>query len=84
MRTILEIIWNGLKTKKVAALLIGGHALPAFGVARQTIDIDCLIVDSDSKVLHDILTKAGYKEKLESICTQYGPDGIYAKLESYL
>ncbi len=175
MRSILEIIWNGLKTRNVAALLIGGHALPAFGVARQTVDIDCLMVDSDSKVLHNILTKAGYKEtdrtknfiryshlsvylmdvdvmlvnhgtfdkmlrsssvyqigsvsmhvpclehlialklhaiknnpkrelrdladivellrnnqkeiakeKLKSICTQYGPNGIYAKLESYL
>ena len=175
MRTVHEIIWNGLETRNVVALLIGGHALPAFGVARQTIDIDCLMVDSDSKVLYDILTEAGYKEtdrtknfmryshssvylmdvdvmlvdhgtfdkmlrnssvyqigsvsmrvpclehlialklhaiknnpkrelrdladivellrnnqeeiakeKLESICTRYGPDGIYAKLESYL
>jgi len=40
MKTVLEIIWNGLKTRKVAVLLIGGHALPAFGVARQTVDVE--------------------------------------------
>ena len=62
MKTVLEIICEGLEARNVAALLIGGHALPAFGVARQTVDMDYLMVDSDSLVLHTILTKAGYKE----------------------
>ncbi len=62
MKTIHEIIWEGLEARNVTALLIGGHALLAFGVARQTLDIDCLMVDSDSEVLHTILTKAGYME----------------------
>lgn len=62
MKTVFEIICGGLEARNVAALLIGGHALPAFGVARQTVDVDYLMVDSDSMVLHTILTKAGYKE----------------------
>lgn len=62
MRTVLEIIWDGLETRNVTALLIGGHALSAFGVARQTLDIDCLMVDSDSGAIHTILTEAGYRE----------------------
>ena len=57
MKTVLEIIWDGLKTRNVSSLLIGGHALTAFGIDR---------------------------EELKSTCARYGPDGIYAKLESYL
>ncbi|MBI3008667.1 MAG: nucleotidyltransferase family protein [Candidatus Omnitrophica bacterium] len=62
MKTVLEIIWNGLETRNVTVLLIGGHALLALGVARQTLDIDCLMVDSDSGAIHTILTEAGYRE----------------------
>ena len=62
MKTVLEMIWEGMEARNVAVLLIGGHALPAFDVARQTVDVDCLMVDSDSRVLHAILTEAGYKE----------------------
>lgn len=62
MKTVLEIICEGLEARNTAVLLIGGHALLAFGVARQTLDVDCLMVDSDSMVLHTILTEAGYKE----------------------
>ena len=62
MKTVLEIIWDGLENRKVTSLLIGGHALAAFGVARQTLDIDCLMVDSDSGAIHAILTEVGYRE----------------------
>lgn len=62
MRTVLEIIWEGIETHKATALMIGGQALPAFGVARQTVDVDCLVTDSDSKILDAVLTKAGYTE----------------------
>ena len=62
MKTVLEIIWDGLEIRNLTALLIGGHALAAFGVARQTLDIDCLMVDADSGAIHTILTKAGYRE----------------------
>lgn len=62
MKTVIETIWEGLEARDLTALLIGGHALPAFGVARQTVDVDCLIVDSDSEALHAILTQASYTE----------------------
>ena len=37
--------------------------MPAYGVVRQTLDVDCLVVDTDSGVLHAILSKASYVEK---------------------
>ncbi|MCK4326235.1 nucleotidyltransferase family protein [bacterium] len=63
MKTVLEIIWKGVESYKVKALMIGGQALPAFGVARQTVDVDCLVTDSDSKIFDTILTEVGYTEK---------------------
>ena len=62
MRTVLEIIWEGIEPHKATALMIGGQALPAFGVAMQTVDVDCLVTDSDSKILDAVLTEAGYTE----------------------
>jgi len=63
VKTVLEILSEGLADHKAECLLIGGHALPVYGVVRQTVDVDCLIVDADSPVVHDILSKAGYVEK---------------------
>ena len=41
MKTVLEIIWDGLETRNVPSLLIGGHALAAFGVAREELKSTC-------------------------------------------
>lgn len=78
MKTVLEMIWEGMEARNVSSLLIGGYALPAFGIARQTIDVDCLIADSDTGVLHEILTKASYKEvdRTESF-VRYSHSSIY-------
>ncbi len=61
MKTVMELISDGLRKANVSALLIGGHALSAFGYQRQTIDVDCLIAMPDVKVLHNVLTEAGYR-----------------------
>ena len=58
MKTTLEILSNGIKEQRIEVLLVGGYALQAYGVARQTFDVDCLMVDTDSKKLDEILVKA--------------------------
>ncbi|MFH1476181.1 MAG: nucleotidyltransferase family protein [Verrucomicrobiota bacterium] len=63
MKTALEIICNGAAERHCQILLIGGYALPVFDVVRQTADVDSLIADADERILHDILIKAGYKER---------------------
>ncbi len=40
MKAALEFLAGELAGKKVEALLIGGHALAAYGVMRQTLDVD--------------------------------------------
>lgn len=63
MRSALEILAEGLADRRMEALLIGGFALPAYGVVRQTVDLDCLIADTDEETLLTILSEAGYVEK---------------------
>ena len=43
-------------------LIVGGHALAAHGVVRQTIDVDCLIAADDAAAMHEVLSAAGYSE----------------------
>jgi hypothetical protein len=78
MKTTQEIITDGLAKYGVPVLLIGGMALPAFDVVRQTIDVDCLISNNKADVLHKILLEAGYKEmgRTENFVS-YSSESIY-------
>jgi hypothetical protein len=44
-------------------LIVGGHALAAYGLVRQTIDVDCLIAVDDQAALETTLTHGGYVAK---------------------
>lgn len=44
-------------------MLIGAYALQAYDVVRQTMDLDCLVVNEDEYVLAGVLRDAGYQEK---------------------
>ncbi len=61
----------------VQALLIGGHALSAFGYQRATIDVDCLMAIPDVTVLHKVLTAAGYRriEQTQTFAHYTHPSG---------
>ena len=61
--TIFEILTEGFAEQGIDALLIGGYALSAYGVVRQTVDVDWLMADVDSGKLYKILSSAGYMEK---------------------
>lgn len=54
---------SGLADRGVQIMLIGGYALPVYGVVRQTVDVDCLVVDRDERIINEILTVAGYVER---------------------
>ena len=62
MKSAQEILLNGLAKYDTSVLLIGGMALPAFDVVRQTIDLDCLIAVDDESLLRTVLVEAGYNE----------------------
>lgn len=42
-------------------LVIGGHALAAHGVARQTVDVDCLIAIENREALDAHLQRGGFE-----------------------
>jgi hypothetical protein len=62
MRSTTDIISEGMAERNVPFLLIGGMALPAYDVVRQTIDVDILIATGQEGVLKEVLVAEGYKE----------------------
>ena len=42
-------------------LVIGGHALAAHGVTRQTVDVDCLVAMENRQALDDHLRAGGFE-----------------------
>ena len=78
MKSAIELISEGLRAGHVSALLVGGHALPAFGYQRQTVDLDCLMATSDADVLHDVLIASGYREtERTDIFVRYSHPSVY-------
>jgi predicted nucleotidyltransferase len=63
MKTALELVCEGLARRQTPVLLIGGYALAAYDVVRQTVDVDFLIADNQEHDLHDLLLHAGYVER---------------------
>lgn len=63
VKTALEILMGGLAERRIECLLVGGHALPVFGVVRQTVDVDCLIAEGSLPGIADVLAREGYAEK---------------------
>jgi len=62
MKSTTDIISEGMTERGVPFLLIGGMALPAFNVVRQTIDVDLLIATGKECVLQEVLIAEGYTE----------------------
>jgi len=78
MKSTLDIISEGMAERGVKFLLIGGMALPAFDVVRQTVDVDCLIASSKIDELQGVLNVAGYKEIARSAnFVRYSSQSVY-------
>jgi Nucleotidyl transferase AbiEii toxin, Type IV TA system len=61
-RSLIEFLADEAETRDVRFLLIGGWALEAYGFARQTVDLDCLVADPDSPKLDSFLRAAGFTQ----------------------
>jgi hypothetical protein len=57
---VMQIVFDMLAHCSRPFLIVGGHALAAHGVVRQTIDIDCLIAAEDEEIFEANLTAGGY------------------------
>lgn len=62
MKTTLELLLGAAAEQDLQVMLVGGYALPAHGVVRQTVDLDCLIVDTEFPKLAGALSQAGFEE----------------------
>ena len=60
MKSTFEIIGGAAKKASADLLLIGGYALQVYGYARQTLDVDCLVVSSDANSLRELLCLETY------------------------
>ena len=58
----MQALFNLLAACPRPLLVVGGHALTAYGVVRQTVDVDCLIAADDKNALAHILRSGGYRE----------------------
>ncbi len=66
MKTTLEILAEIAKRAPLRLLLVGGYALPFYGIFRQTLDVDCLIAESDREGLGSHLAEAGYSVRAQT------------------
>jgi len=78
VKTIFGILAQGIAAQKVDVLLVGGYALQAYGVVRQTLDVDWLMADMDSEKMDKVLSGAGYAvaAKTDNF-TRYIHDSVY-------
>ena len=58
---LLRILTERGRDREISFVLVGGHALNAYGVARQTGDVDIAVRHADREVWRAILTSLGYR-----------------------
>jgi len=64
--TIFDLLANAVQDADVRLILIGGFAINAYGVARNTQDIDFLITESDYGKLRPLLLAQKYDETVRT------------------
>ena len=64
--TVFDLIAEVTQASGVRLILIGGFAINAYGVARNTLDVDFLISEADYQKLTDPLSAQGYKESVRT------------------
>jgi len=74
MTNIFKILADTSQERDIALVLVGGWALNAYGVSRQTLDVDFLIDETDFGALRKALTDHSYQQVYK--------DHVFAKLRS--
>lgn len=66
MQSVLPLLAEISEKTHLPILLIGGYALQAYGVSRQTMDVDVLVADADAGAMGAALQRAGYAQVVRS------------------
>ena len=76
---ILRTISLYAESKGMAFLLIGGHAVNAYGISRQTGDLDLLVPLAAKELWRDLLSKLKYSEfQCDDRFARYNPSDLAA------
>jgi hypothetical protein len=60
MKDVFEILAKIAREQRLELLVIGGHAMQAYGSARQTLDADVLVTDKTGAALENGFMASGY------------------------
>ncbi len=66
MKSVLQLLMEIAAKNQISVLLIGGYALQAYGVTRQTLDVDVLISEAHAGLMDAGLLQAGYSQVARS------------------
>ncbi len=66
VKSTVDILGEALEDLSGRGLLIGGLALQQYAVARQTLDVDCLICDADRDRIVGLFKKEGFAVTAET------------------
>jgi hypothetical protein len=66
MQSVLRLLAEISEEMRFPILVIGGHALQAYGVSRQTVDVDVLVSETHAGMLDAALLRAGYSQLIRS------------------
>jgi hypothetical protein len=74
---ILKRVATTARERRLCFIVVGGHALNAWGVARQTCDIDLLVPENKRDRWKELLGELGYHSPHEhDAFIQYGPPAL--------
>ena len=66
MKSVMGLLMEISETAHFPILLIGGYALQAYGVSRQTMDVDVLVSEAYAGAVDTALQRAGYSQLVRS------------------
>lgn len=77
-KDIFHLLKDIFDKNNITPVLIGGLAISKYSAARQTVDIDFLIIEEDYKKVLQLLVEEGYHEHGKSdVCAKVITDGSY-------
>ena len=66
MKSVMGLLMEISEKAHFPILLIGGYALQAYGVSRQTMDVDVLVSEAHAEAVDTALQRAGYSQLVRS------------------
>ncbi|MFC1643512.1 nucleotidyltransferase [Chlamydiota bacterium] len=76
-KNIFDLVYDEFEKANIAYVLVGGFSLGAYGVMRQTMDVDFIINEKDLSCAKKILEKTGYKEYMtHDIFSRFTHDNV--------